>query len=105
MFLTELRIISHGKDGKSHGKSHEKSWNFLQLKKYEPCCRICMGTLFSSLKHAKSIVDRSLLLRQLWASFVIKAEKKRVDPLFLTLKVLWEPEVLKSGTSFETKPQ
>jgi len=37
MYFTELRIISHGKDGKSNGKSHEKSWNFLQLKKYEPC--------------------------------------------------------------------
>jgi len=32
-----ITIISHGKDGKGHGKSHGKSWNFLQLKKYEPC--------------------------------------------------------------------
>jgi len=29
MCFTELWIISHGKDRKSHRKSHEKSWNFL----------------------------------------------------------------------------
>jgi len=40
MYLTELRIISHGKDGKSHGKSHGKSWNVLQLKKYKPCTNV-----------------------------------------------------------------
>jgi len=27
--INELRIISHGKDGKCLGKSHGKSWNFL----------------------------------------------------------------------------
>jgi len=36
MYFTELWVISHGKDGKSHGKS----WNFLWLKKYEPWNRI-----------------------------------------------------------------
>jgi len=29
MYFTELWIISLGKDRKSHGKSHGKSWNFL----------------------------------------------------------------------------
>jgi len=29
MYFTELQIISHGKDGKNHGKSHGKLWNFL----------------------------------------------------------------------------
>jgi len=40
MYFTELWIINHGKDGKSHGKRHEKSWNFSELKKYEPCNNI-----------------------------------------------------------------
>jgi len=50
MYFTELRIISHGKDGKSHGKS----WNFLELKKYEPWYT-CKVNNFINTVHYESI--------------------------------------------------